>query len=232
MAQAGIASRRKCEELILAGRVTVNGKITTTLGTKVDPDKDEIRVDGKVIRKEPHIYLVLYKPPGYVTTVHDPQNRPTVMTLVRDYNQRIYPVGRLDYDTEGLLLMTNDGDFAYRLTHPKHHVPKTYLATVSGIPNKKALTSLRQGVKLEDGLTSPAKVQLVKKGTDSVLLKITLYEGRNRQVRRMCGAVGHPVLHLKRTSIGNLSLEGLKPGQYRTLTTEEVVELKNLVGLK
>lgn len=215
MAQAGVASRRKSEELIRAGRVRVNGKVVTKMGVKVDPDQDLVEVDGKPItgREEPKVYLLLYKPRGYVTTAKDPQGRPTVLDLVH-VPQRVYPVGRLDYDTEGLLILTNDGDLTYRLTHPKHEVDKVYHALVAGHPPEDKLQQLRTGIMLEDGPTAPAKVRRLKKIQGNTLLEIIIHEGRNRQVRRMCEAIGHPVLHLKRVAIGDLTLGNLKPKQY------------------
>ncbi|GAW91013.1 pseudouridine synthase [Calderihabitans maritimus] len=229
LAKAGIASRRKSEELIKAGRVKVNGEVVTRLGTKVDPVADKIEVDGKPVPAgEPKIYIMLNKPRGYVTTVSDPQGRNTVMDLVKDVPQRIYPVGRLDYDTEGLLLLTNDGDLAYALTHPRHEVEKTYLALVQGHPGEKALERLRSGVLLEDGWTSPAKVRLLRREKGNTWLEIKIHEGRNRQVRRMCDAVGHRVLRLKRTAVADLYLGNLRVGRYRSLTTKEIRKLKEI----
>lgn len=226
MAHGGVASRRTCEEIILAGRVTVNGHVVQDMGIKVGP-KDIIAIDGKTldIEKEPLVYLILHKPKGCITTVSDPQKRTTVMDLLTKVPYRIYPVGRLDYDTQGLLLLTNDGDLSYILTHPKYGVEKTYRAVVWGIPSGKALDKLQKGVSLEDGVTSPAKVRLIKKGTQSEI-ELIIHEGKKRQVRRMLQAVGHSVVSLKRTRFGPLSLEGLTPGQYRYLTQEEIAVLK------
>ncbi|MDK2984652.1 MAG: rRNA synthase [Clostridia bacterium] len=229
LARAGIASRRKSEEIILQGRVKVNGKVVRKLGTKVDPDNDKIELDDRPIKgKEKKVYILLYKPSGYVTTMKDPQGRKTVADLVSPIPQRIYPVGRLDYDTEGLLLMTNDGKLVYRLTHPSHEVKKTYLATVKGHPSERALRRLRHGIKLEDGMTAPARVKLLKAYNNSSLLELIIHEGKNRQVRRMCEAVGHPVLKLKRTKVGFLTLDNLSKGEFRYLTNSEIKRLKEM----
>lgn len=232
MARAGVASRRQCEELIARGRVKINGRVITTLGLKIDPLKDRVEVDGRPLaRPEKKVYLLLNKPAGYVTTVKDPRGRAKVTDLLRGIKQRVYPVGRLDYDTEGLLLLTNDGDLAYALTHPRHEVPKTYLARVKGVPAPEKLKALARGVPLEDGPTAPARVRLVSDKGGNGLLEITIHEGRNRQVRRMCEHIGHPVLALRRVRIGPLELGGLKPGQYRHLTFREVARLKKVARL-
>lgn len=230
LAHAGIASRRRCEELILAGAVRVNGRTVTALGTRVDPDRDVIEVHGRRIRAERPVYILLYKPAGYVSTVDDPQGRPKVTDLVRKIPQRLYPVGRLDYDTEGLLLLTNDGELAYRLTHPRFHVPKTYLAEVEGVPDAEDLARLAAGVPLEDGLTAPARARLRRPGPPA-LIELTIHEGKNRQVRRMCAAVGHPVRRLKRIRFAFLETQGLLPGKYRYLKAGEVRRLYKLAQL-
>ena len=229
MAGRGIASRRECEKLILSGRVTVNGKIVRELGTKVGP-KDVIEVDGKKLsnEKEPLIYVMLNKPRGCVTTVKDPQGRKTVMDLVSNINTRIFPVGRLDYDTEGLLLLTNDGEMAYALTHPSHRVDKTYQARIWGTPSRETLRKLTGGVELEDGITAPASVKLLKKGGRQSEIQLTIHEGKKRQVRRMLEAVGHPIISLRRTHFGPLSLKGLPAGKYRHLTRDEINMLKEI----
>jgi len=231
LARAGLGSRRKCEELIRSGAVKVNGRVVTELGTRIDPQKDKVTVNERPIEPEEKVYIALYKPPGYVTTLFDPQRRRTVKDLVEDIPQRVYPVGRLDYDTEGLLLMTNDGALAYALTHPKHHVPKTYVATVTGKPDPSALKQLARGVRLSDGPTAPARVRLLKPGSLESVVEITIHEGRNRQVRRMCEAVGHPVRALRRVRFGNIELGGLEPGRYRKLTKTELKRLRMLSGL-
>jgi 23S rRNA pseudouridine2605 synthase len=221
LAQAGLGSRRACEHLIAAGRVTVNGAVAT-LGTRADPEVDAIEVDGARIGvREGLVHYLLNKPTGVVTTASDPQGRPTVVDLV-PAAPRVYPVGRLDADTEGLLVLTNDGELAHRLTHPSFGVEKEYLAEVTGTPSRGALRRLREGVELEDGPTAPARVSLVGDHT----LRITIHEGRNRQVRRMCEAVGHPVRRLVRVRIGPLADRRLPPGEWRPLTQAEVRALE------
>jgi len=232
LARAGIASRRQAEEYIKAGRVKVNGLVITELGSKVDPDRDRVAIDNKPVKAEEElVYLLLNKPPLVVTTLHDPQGRTKVTDLLPGIKQRVYPVGRLDYETEGLLLLTNDGELAYRLTHPSYKVPKTYRVKVQGNPSRTALQRLRNGVKLEDGMTQKALVKVLQPGKDSTLLEITIREGRNRQIRRMCQAVGHPVLALRRIRFGPLQLGSLSPGQYRALTKEEIISLKKACRL-
>lgn len=230
IAQAGIASRRDAEQLISAGRVTINGKIVTELGTKVNPKQDRIAVDKKLIKTEKYVYLLLNKPKGVITALEDPQNRKTVAALVASIPERIYPVGRLDYNTEGLLIMTNDGDLTNTLTHPSNEIPKTYLAKVHGYPPEEKLDKLRVGIKLEDGVTAPAKINIVAVDPEKELttLEMVIHEGKNREIRRMCEAIGHPVKNLKRIKIAFLTLEGLRRGQYRQLLAEEVAELKKL----
>ncbi len=221
LAAAGIGSRRHCEELIADGRVEVNGQ-TAILGRRVDPATDRVAVDGVAVATAPGlVYYLLNKPAGVVSTASDPQGRPTVVDLVPP-EPRVYPVGRLDAATEGLLILTNDGDLTYRLTHPSFGVEKEYLAAVEGTPRPAAVRALRDGVDLEDGRTAPARVSLV--GPD--VLRITIHEGRNRQVRRMADAVGHPVRRLVRTRFGPLRGEGLRPGEWRPLTQEEVRTLE------
>ena len=228
MAACGVASRRECEKYITAGRVAVNGRTVTELGTRVGP-RDTIAVDGVPLRRKPvKRTLLLYKPRGVVTTMKDPQGRPTVADLVAKLPERLYPVGRLDYQTEGLLLMTNDGELAQHLTHPSHHVNKTYLVEVRGRVPEEKLDLLRLGVPLEDGLTASAMVyvQEVDEARHVTRFTITIHEGRNRQVRRMCDFIGFPVKHLKRIQVGSLTLEGMKKGQYRDLTPEELADLE------
>ena len=223
MAQAGVASRRKCEELILEGKVQVNGETVTELGTKADPAQDIITVSGKPIKNEKKVYVMLNKPKGVITSASDPEGRKIVSDYLKGIKERVYPIGRLDYDTEGLLLLTNDGEFANLLSHPKYHVPKTYLATVKGVPHGTELDKLRQGIMLEDGMTSPAEVEYKDVDPDNKqsVISITIHEGRNRQVRRMFEAISHPVLRLKRISYGDLLLQNLKRGLYRHLTADE-----------
>ncbi len=232
MASAGVASRRRCEELIAAGLVTVNGRPVTAPGTKVDPLADEVRVAGRKIElPQEKLYYALHKPRGYVTTMHDERGRRSVAGLVAGIKGRVFPVGRLDCDSEGLLLVTNDGELAHALTHPRHRVPKTYVVRVAGIPAPQELKELARGVVLEDGPTAPARVRLLSTRGSTSTLEITIHEGRNRQVRRMCQHIGYPVLRLVRTAIGNLSLGSLKPGKYRRLTAGEVRDLRKLAGL-
>ena len=233
MAAAGVASRRRCEEIIAAGLVTVNGRVVTAPGTKVDPLADEVSVAGRKIELPGEkLYYALHKPRGYVTTMHDEKGRRSVADLLAGIKGRVFPVGRLDCDSEGLLIVTNDGELAHALTHPRHRVPKTYLVWVAGIPEPQKLKELARGVVLEDGPTAPARVRLMGRRGHTGILEITVHEGRNRQVRRMCEHIGYPVLRLVRTAIGGLSLGSLKPGQYRRLTDGEVGELKKLAGLK
>ncbi len=230
MAARGIASRRKAEEMIAAGRVTLNGKVVTEQGTKADPERDEICVDGKPLRKaERLIYYLLNKPKGYVTTVSDPEGRPTVMDLLPERGERVYPVGRLDYASEGLLLMTNDGALAANLMKAGSHVPKTYRVKVSGKPDEKAIAKLRAGVTiaLEDGRrvkTSPAMIRLVENGANP-WYEVVLIEGRNRQIRRMFEEVGHHVEKIKRVQLGPLVLD-VEPGKFRELKEREIEELR------
>lgn len=226
MASLGAGSRRYCEELIKSGRVAVDGQIAE-LGMKTDSGRSEIRVDGKVINRAApgrKIYIMLNKPAGYVSTVKDEGGRATVMKLVADIPERIFPIGRLDKDTRGLLLFTNDGDLAYVLMHPKHLVEKVYIAKVKFPPNQAALEALRRGVMLEDGLTSPASAELLPDGA----VRLIIREGRKRQVRRMLSAVGCPVTELTRVQVGPLKIGNLALGKYRFLTAGEVRSLKNI----
>ena len=227
LAQAGVASRRKCEELILSGAVEVNGEQVTTMGIKVNPNVDVITVNGRPIRSEKKIYVMLNKPKGVITSAKDPEGRKVVSDFLPGIKERVYPVGRLDYDTEGLLLLTNDGEFANLLTHPRHHVPKTYYATVKGVPHGSLLEKLQRGVELEDGMTAPAAVEYqdVKMESNEATISITIHEGRNRQVRRMFEAIGHKVVRLKRVRFGEVTLEGLPRGKFRHLTESEIKQL-------
>ncbi len=224
MARAGIGSRRVSEDLIAGGLVKVNGKVVV-LGARVDPGVDEIEVDGVVYSTLPDtVVYLLNKPTGVITTASDPEGRPTVISLVPD-EPRVFSVGRLDYHTEGLLLLTNDGTLAHRLTHPSFGIEKEYLVHVQGDPSRSAIRQLREGVELDDGITSPAAVATVAPG----MIRVTIHEGRNRQVRRMCEAVGHDVIRLVRTRIGPLVDQQLKPGEWRQLMQSEVLELQRAV---
>lgn len=226
IAAAGITSRRAAEELILAGRVMVNDVVVTELGAKADPLTDRIAVDGRLVKPaETLYYVLLHKPAGYVTSLKDPQGRQLVTELVKDVNARLYPVGRLDYNSEGLLLLTNDGAWANRLMHPRHQVDKEYHVRVRGKVDLQQIKRLSEGVELEDGPVSGATVRLLKADQNNDWLSITIREGRNRQVRRMCAAVGLSVVRLRRIRYGNLTLGGLKPSEYRLLTPQEAAEL-------
>lgn len=234
IAAAGVASRRKAEELIILGKVAVNGRVVTELGTKADAAKDHIRVNGKLLLgAHRHVYLLLNKPKGLVTTVSDPEGRPTVMNLIHGVGGRVYPVGRLDYASEGLLLMTNDGSLAHRLMKAASHIPKTYVVKVSGQPSEDALAKLRGGLSIatDEGKrvrTSPAKIRIVKEGANP-WYEITLIEGRNRQIRRMFEEVGHHVEKIKRVKYGPLALD-VPPGKFRALTLQEVDRLRTATG--
>lgn len=227
LAAAGIASRRACEQVILDGRVQVNGKTVTELGTRADPYKDEITVDLVPIHREQLVYILMNKPKGYVTTVKDEDGRPTVMALLHGIDARVYPVGRLDFNSEGLLLMTNDGELAQRLTDPENHVPKVYLAKVHRTLNPETLDELRGGFRLDGRRLKPCGIEIFEKA-DNPWLKVTLTEGKNQQIRRMFAAVGHPVSKLKRIKFGPLDDPFLKPGEWRFLNQNELVVLKNL----
>lgn len=231
LAHSGVASRRKAERLIRDGKVKVNGQTVTVMGYLVDPERDQIEVNGQKVKIEPKVYLLFYKPVGVITSVRDPQGRPVVMDYFRHVKERIYPVGRLDRDTSGLLLLTNDGELAHRLMHPSFLVEKGYLATVRGIPRQEDLNKLKRGIKLQDGWTAPAKVELLAAhpSQNEALVRLIIHEGRKRQVRRMFKALGYPVLKLHRERYAFLTLNGLKEGEYRHLTDEEVERLRRLV---
>lgn len=231
LARVGFGSRRVCELLIDEGRVEVNGAVAG-LGRRVDPEHDRVAVDGVPVPVRPDlVYYLLNKPVKVVTTAHDPEGRPTVVDLVPG-EPRVFPVGRLDRDTEGLLLLTNDGDLAHALTHPSRGVPKTYLAEVAGVPGRAALRRLRDGVDLEDGRTAPARARVTQATPQGSALELVISEGRNRQVRRMCEAVGHPVRRLVRTRIGPLRDHRLAPGQWRPLTPAEIRSLYGAISRK
>jgi 23S rRNA pseudouridine2605 synthase len=232
LAQAGLASRRKAEQWIREGRVSVNGEIVTTLGAQADPAIDRIAVDGRLInRVEPKVYYLLNKPTGYVSTCEDNRGRPTVLDLLRPIARRLFPVGRLDWDTEGVLLLTNDGELAQRLLHPRYHIRRTYLAKVAGIPTSETLQRFAPVAEPPDHHERRSRVRIVRAGKRHAWVEIHLWEGRNRQVRRMCEAVGHPVKRLRRVRFAGLELTGLATGQYRPLTPAEVVMLKRVTGL-
>lgn len=229
LAENGIASRRTAEKYIEEGRVSVNGKVVTELGTKVNPSKDEVLFDGKKVkRQEKKVYILLNKPIGYVTTVKDQFQRDTVLDLVK-VEQRVVPVGRLDMYTSGALVLTNDGDFVYTVTHPKHNIDKTYIATVHGSVTKDEIEQLRNGVEIDGVLTSKAKAKIIKEDKEKNItrIEIVIHEGRNRQVRKMCEAIGKKVMALHRTKIGNLEVRNLKLGTWRYLTEAEVKMLIN-----
>jgi pseudouridine synthase len=237
IAAAGVASRRAAERLIEQGRVSVNGTTVTELGTKADPDVDDIRVDERRVKgAERHRYFLLNKPRGYVTTRSDPEHRPTVLDLLKSVREYVYPVGRLDFDSEGLLILTNDGDLAATLTHPRHEVPRVYEALVLGVPDAHDLDRLRRGIVIDGRRTSRAEVELVteRKGTrahpvssdETSILRVTIHEGRSRQVRKMGDAIGHPVRTLRRVRIGPIADKNLRLGTYRELTPDEVTRLK------
>lgn len=227
IARAGIASRRAAEELIRSGRVRLNGRVVTELGTCADPSRDRIEVDGQLLPiAQPPVYLVINKPAGYITTRQDPHAPRTVMSLLPERYQSLHPAGRLDKDTEGLLLLTNDGALTFALTHPRHAVEKEYEARVRGVPDPVALSQLREGVNLDDGLTAPAEATVLRGEGETTTLRLVLREGRKRQVRRMLGAIGFPVVTLKRVRVGNLRLGPLRPGQWRLLKEEEARKLR------
>ncbi len=230
LAQCGVASRRKCEELILQGRVQVNGVTVTELGTKINPEKDKIKFDGKDIKQAKKlVYILLNKPIGYVTTADDQFGRDTVLDLVK-VKERIVPVGRLDMYTSGALILTNDGDFVYQVTHPKHEIEKTYTVTIKGIVQNSEVEQLRNGIKIDDYITKPARVKILKTDTEKDIsrLEITIHEGKNRQVRKMCEAVGRKVLALHRSKIGGIGVKDIELGKWRYLTANEVQQiLKN-----
>ena len=231
LARSGVASRRKCEELMLAGEVTVDDEVVTRLGTKIDPATAVIRVSGRRLPPmSPNVYLVLNKPVGVTSTMSDPHAARTLGDLVADRPERLFHVGRLDTDTSGLLLLTNDGEFAHRLAHPSFEVPKIYLAEVAGVVGRDVLAKLRSGITLEDGPVRPVAVKLVSTAGDRSLVKITLHEGRNHVVRRTMEAVGHPVRRLSRTGIGPVRLGTLKSGEFRELTGAELGGLLDLTG--
>ena len=230
---AGVASRRKADEYIKNGRVKLNGQRVSELGTKAVWGTDSIKLDGKEIpAPSDRKYIMLNKPFGYITSLADPEGRPVVSDLVKDIPERLYPVGRLDFDSIGLLILTNDGDFSYRLTHPKYHVSKTYKVTVDGMVDDETLRRLKDGVELDDGFSGRSKAGIIKQSGPRTVIRLTVFQGRNRLVRRMVEAAGCKVIQLMRTGFGGLEIGNLKIGRYRYLKTEEVSALKRSVGLK
>jgi len=222
LSRAGVSSRRKAEQMLLEGKIKVDGKIVNKLGEKADPEVQRIEIDGKFLSIAPPIYLMLYKPRNCLTTLYDPKGRPKVSDLLKGIPTRVFPVGRLDFDAEGLLFLTNDGDWANTLMHPRYRVPKIYLVKVKGVPSEDALYKLSYGVRLEGGAIAKAEVELIKILKKNAWLKMTIREGLYRQIKRMCLAIGHPVLRIKRIAIGNLYLGRLKPGEYRYLKEKEI----------
>ena len=233
IAQSGLASRRQAEGMIQKGNVTVNGRIVTELGTRVDPQKDHVKVNGRHLKSPPpDVFLLLNKPPGYLSTLDDPFNRPTIVPLLKFCSTRVFPVGRLDYDSGGLLLLTNHGGITQACLHPGFHVSKSYLVKIKGVLDHQAITQLEKGVMLEDGMTSPAKVRKVRKVASNSWIALTIHEGRTHQVKRMLEAVDHPVIRLTRTRFGPLELGDLAPGTYRYLTDQEANALRALLQRK
>ena len=225
LARAGISSRRRAEEYIRQGRIAVNGQVVTELGAKADPATDRITFDGKPIAAEEKIYILLNKPTGYVTTLSDPQGRPKVTDLLTDIPQRVFPVGRLDYDTEGALLLTNDGALGNCIIHPSYEVNKTYVATVAGRPDDEKIRQLERGIILDGQKTWPAQIRILAEKKNETTVELIIHEGKKRQVRRMLAAIGHPVKTLKRTAYGGLKLGNLPSGSYRVLTLKELKKI-------
>jgi 23S rRNA pseudouridine2605 synthase len=233
LSDAGLASRRKADELISSGRVMLNGKVLKELGTKAEWGKDSIKLDGvEIPGPEKKIYLMLNKPFGYVSTLNDPQGRPIVTDLLKDIPQRVYPVGRLDFDSMGLLLLTNDGDFSFHLTHPRFHIPRTYKVTVQGIVSEEVIETVKSGMELDDGPIRASSAALIGRQGDKSTVRVTIAQGRNRIVRRMMEALGYSVVHLVRIGFGNLELGNLKVGKYRNLEPEEVGMLREMISQK
>jgi pseudouridine synthase len=230
LADAGVSSRRVGEALIAAGKVSVNGRIIRELGFKADPRLDRIRVEGKPLSPpSPKVYYLLYKPSGVITSLHDPEGRPTIQDLIPRIKIKIFPVGRLDFDAEGLLLLTNDGEMAMQLAHPRYKVARIYLVKVKGVLTTGEMKRLEKGVMLDDGMSPRLKVQPVKRLQKNSWLKVTLHEGRNRVIKRTFEAIGHQVLHLKRVGFASLTLEGMRPGEYRPLSAEEIEHMRGLL---
>lgn len=228
LSQAGVASRREAEELILQGRVTVDGRLVNELGIKADVDTQDVRVDGVRVRFKPMVYLLFYKPRGYICSRKDPQGRPTIYHFFKDYPVKLFSVGRLDYDAEGLLLLTNDGDLTYNLTHPKKGIEKIYLVKVKGVPDYGDIRRLKEGIFLYGRKTAPAKAVIIEKSEKNSWLKLTIYEGRYRQIKGMCLSIGHPAIKIKRIGFSFLRLGDLRQGCFRALSREEVLNLKGI----
>jgi len=223
LAQCGVASRRKCEDLIASGQIKVDGQIVTEMGLKITPGKNSVACRGQtVVSKEKQVYYLINKPKGYVTTLSDPQGRPVVTSLVKHIPARLFPVGRLDLDTEGALILTNDGEFAQKVQHPSNETYKTYEALIKGHPRTDAIISLENGIPLEGKITAPAKISLLCQKGRNNLISITIHEGRKRQIKKMFSYIGHPVIHLKRTAYGKLFLKNLASGRYRQLDSEDL----------
>ena len=230
LSEMGIASRRNAEELILQGRVTVNGQVAS-IGSKADPSRDHIKFDGKLLlRPGPKVYLKFHKPKNVVTSLRDPEGRPTVKDFLKGVKYRVFPVGRLDYDSEGLILLTNDGDFAQAVLHPSNKIPKTYLVKLKGMLEEKEAERLRRGIRLEEGMTAPAKVRRISRTEMNSWIEMTIHEGKKRQIRRMLEKTGHLVLKLKRVKINGIELDKLKAGEYTYLTSEEMNKIKKEIG--
>jgi len=232
LSQSGVSSRREADKMIENGRIKINGRVVNTLGIKIDDDKDTIEVNGKEVKKDRNlIYLLLNKPSGYLVTLKDPFKRPTIMNFLSHLEKRVFPVGRLDYDTEGLLLLTNDGELAYRLMHPRYKIKKVYLAKVNGNPRDSELSTLEKGVYLDNGKTAPTKISRIYSGSKESCFRIEIYEGRKREIKRLFEYIGHRVLKLKRVKFAGLDQGKLKKGQWRHLTKKELLMLKKQVGL-
>ena len=232
IAMSGITSRRKADELISLGRVMVNNRVETRLGVKVNQRTDSIVVDGKALSNvQKNMYLILNKPFGYISTLNDPEGRPTIIDLLKNVEERVFPVGRLDFDSQGLLILTNDGQLAYRLTHPKFHIPRTYKVIVNGQLSEKSISDLKNGIALDNVVTHKAHVKIIEKEQDRSTVRITIFEGRSREIRRMFEAVGHKTIKLVRTAYGNLVLGDLKVGKFRQITQSELKALKTSVDL-
>ncbi len=232
IAMSGITSRRKADELISLGRVMINNRVETRVGVKVNIDTDSIVVDGKALSKvQKNIYLILNKPFGYVSTLNDPEGRPIIIDLLKDIKQRLFPVGRLDFDSQGLIILTNDGQLAYRLMHPKFHIPRTYKVIISGDLSKESISNIENGIVIDNVVTHKARVKIIKKEQDRSTVRITIFEGRSREIRRMFEVLGHKTIKLVRIGYGNLVLGDLKVGRFRQITEPELKALKTLVGL-